>query len=116
MNINRDDVFGQLEPPPGGLQQLRARLAHRQRRTLLWTGMLATPALVAALGLLVLARPPRHITFTAADNPALLRLSGASSAQPGLQVAPNAAAGMAVLKVASGEVDIYWMGGRMAAE
>jgi hypothetical protein len=56
---SRDELFEPLEPPPGGLQRLRARLdAPRTRSAPIWIFAVATCAL--ALGAVALQAPPRE--------------------------------------------------------
>ncbi|MFH1463386.1 MAG: hypothetical protein ABIO70_03270 [Pseudomonadota bacterium] len=56
MNDPLRDVFVPLEPPPGGLQALRARLHGERTPRLAWAGALAVAAAAAAL-VLALPRP-----------------------------------------------------------
>lgn len=66
--MKHDDVFEVLEPPPHGLTRLRARMAARRARRVLW------PALVFSLAalLVLLFLPPR-------EPPVDLRASYAAS-------------------------------------
>jgi hypothetical protein len=102
-----------LEPPPGGLTRLRARLdaeerrAHR-RHTWAWS----LPA-AAALALLLLwlawpaPAPPPPSPLAAADLPALAALRASSPRPPGVQARDPAALTVAPVPITSPRVLYY---------
>lgn len=65
--MKRDELFEVLEPPPHGLTRLRARLAARRARRLLW------PALVSSLAALLV------VLFVPREQPVDLRAALADS-------------------------------------
>jgi hypothetical protein len=90
--VKRDDVFEQLEPPPFGLERLRARMAEqgasRGRRV-----MVAAVAISAVLVLVAWPRPDAmDLVARARQTSAVALVGGASSdeveALEGTAVAP----------------------------
>ena len=97
-DVKRDDVFGELAPPPGGLTRLRARLDEERGDVLRWHRAAWAAATVAAVALLW-TRPsiaPSPLEAT----PGLVRLGAASSPRASVTVVDDSRASVAVLAVA----------------
>ncbi len=86
------DVFEILEPPPGGLHELRRRIRGERTPRRAWVGGLALAAAAALVLLVALPRAPdlggELAASMACDDPALAALLCDQHA-PGVAVAPG---------------------------
>lgn len=96
--VKRDDVFGQLAPPPGGLTRLRARLDENGADPLRWHRAAWVSAALGAVALLWTL--PTISPASLEQAPGLVRLGVAESPRSTVVVAGTARQGLAVLAVA----------------
>lgn len=105
------EVFKELTPPPGGWNQVRARLAPQRARVPRYWLALALPVATAALALLLVGFPRAPNALRQVNNPALVRL--AMVPPPPHAVSPQDASTTAVLPVSTdAQVTFYWVDGR----
>jgi hypothetical protein len=119
--MNTDEIFEQLEPPPGGAEALARRLdeiaAERPSRRTRVLAAAATVAAVALVTAILLLRPPRVEVPTLASTPPagdiynapeLDRLLGRTSRPAELMVTVNMeAASVTEIETANQKVRIY---------
>ena len=96
--LNRDDVFGIQEPPPGGLTRLRARLDAERVDPLRWHRAAWVGATLAAVA--IVWNAPAIAPAELAGTPGVVRLGAADSPRSSVAVPAAARADLAVLAVA----------------
>jgi hypothetical protein len=116
--MKRADVFEELDPPPGGLVRLRARLDRPDRsRSNLWrVAFVAAPASLAAAALLVfvLGRPePPDLVAAAREGGGIAPSAlGLSPPPPTVAVVDTHFAGLLSVRTTDPNVVFAWVGTR----
>jgi len=125
MKIHKRDLFEELEPPPGGLVDLRLRLAEQRRRPAvartLWPATAAAATAVAVLLLWLRISAPSDRVRVSRSQPELARLIShhPAAVELGLHAGPIApvaampgtphAFAASRVPVAGDEVIFYWI-------
>ncbi len=103
--MNPDPLFETLEPPPGGLPSLRARLRAEQRRAVLrrraWATSIAAgaAAAVVAAAIVLAPGPSSRQTPSLPDDPALAALALTDVESASVQVPDESLGAVAVERV-----------------
>jgi hypothetical protein len=112
----RRELFRSLDPPPGGLALLRARLSRSRRRRAWWIAVPAAAAACAAQFIALRPRPPEPLVLQLAGDPFAQAL-GLAPVAAEVAVPPSAAGRSAVHGVATSNpnVLVYWIDGTGSA-
>jgi hypothetical protein len=114
MNAPRDNLFETLDPPPGGLTRLRARLASERRRRVRagFAGAVLAAGGAAALAVGVALGPAQPAAPWPEFSPLRIRLGLAPPPSEPLSLPPEAQSTVALVRVPSSteRVALYWVG------